>query len=135
MTLPFAVASNACGSSLAANSDCAISVIFTPTLEGAVAGSLVLSDGAGTQTVALNGSGASAASDALSPLFLTFPPTAIGEQSSAQIVSLTNNGDLPLNSIAIAVSAGYQQSNTCGTSLSGHASCAINVVVCPKFDR
>ena len=130
--LPFAVASNACGSSLAANSDCAISVTFTPAQEGAVSGSLVLSDGAGTQTVALHGTGASVASDALSPSSLTFPPTAIGEQSSAQVVTLTNNGDLPLNSIGAAVSAGYQQSNTCGTSLSGHASCAISVLFAPN---
>jgi hypothetical protein len=129
---PFGVVSNACGFSLAANSDCALSITFTPSLNGAASGSLVLSDGAGTQTVALNGTGASPASDALSPLSLIFPPTAIGEQSSAQIVALTNNGDLPLNSIGVAVSAGYQQSNTCGTSLSGHASCAMSVLFAPN---
>ncbi len=132
VTLPFAVASNSCTSSLAANSDCAISVTFTPAQEGDVAGSLVLSDGAGTQTVALEGTGASAPSDALSPLALTFPPTATGEQSNAQIVALTNNGDLPLNSIGVTISAGYQQSNTCGTSLTGHASCAISVLFAPN---
>ncbi|MGA8089399.1 MAG: choice-of-anchor D domain-containing protein [Terracidiphilus sp.] len=129
---PFDVALNACGSSLAANSDCALSITFTPTQNGAVIGSLVLSDGAGTQAVVLNGTGASPASDALSPQSLIFPPTAIGEQSSAQIVAVTNSGDLPLNSIGVTVSAGYQQFNTCGTSLSSHASCAISVVFAPN---
>ena len=132
VTVPFAVASNACGALLQANSDCAVSVTFTPTQEGAVSGSLVLSDGAGTQTVALTATGASAASDVLSPLSLNFPPIATGEQSNAQIATLTNNGDLPLNSIGVTVSAGYQQSNTCGTSLSGHASCTISVLFAPN---
>lgn len=131
VTGPFAVASNACGALLLANSDCAISVTFTPTQEGAATGSLVLSDGAGTQTVVLNGTGASAGADALSSLSLNFPPTATGQQSSAQIVTLTNSGDLPLNSIGVTVSEGFQQSNTCGTSLSGHGSCAISVLFAP----
>ncbi|HMG86399.1 MAG TPA: choice-of-anchor D domain-containing protein [Terracidiphilus sp.] len=131
-TVPFAVASNSCGSSLVANSDCAISVTFTPTQVGAVTGSLVLFDGAGSQAVALNGTGASAASDVLYPLSLTFPAIATGEQSNAQTATLTNNGDLPLNSIDVTVNAGYQQSNTCGTSLSGHASCAISVLFAPN---
>ena len=131
VTAPFAITANACGAVLLANSDCAISVTLTPTQAGAVSGSLVLSDGAGTQTVVLNGMGASAASDALSPLTLTFSPTAIGQQSSAQIVALTNSGDLPLNSIDVTVSTGFQQSNTCGTSLSGHGSCAISVLFAP----
>jgi hypothetical protein len=132
VTAPFAVTSNACGASLAANSDCAISITFTPTQAGDVTGTLVLSDGAGTQAVALKGTGASAASDALYPLSLTFLPTAMGQQSSVQIVTLTNNGDMPLNSIVVTVSAGYQQSNTCGTSLSGHAACAISVLFAPN---
>ena len=131
VTPPFAVASNSCGSSLAANSDCSISVTFTPAQKGVVAGSLVLSDGAGTQMVALSGTGASAASDALYPLSLSFPPTATGEESSAQIITLTNGGDIPLESIGVTASAGFQQSNTCGTSLSGHASCAISVLFAP----
>ena len=133
VTPPFAVASNSCGSSIAAHSDCSISVTFTPAEEGPLTGSLVLSDDAGTQVVALSGTGASAASDALYPLSLTFPPTATGEQSSAQIVTLTNAGDIPLVSIGVAVSVGYQQFNTCGTSLSGHASCAISVVFAPNL--
>ena len=131
VTPPFAVATNGCGSSLAANSDCALSLTFAPAQAGAVNGSLVLTDDAGTQTVALSGTGATAATDALSPASLGFPATAAGQQSSAQTVTLSNNGDLPLTSIGITISAGFQQSNTCGTSLTGHASCAISVVFVP----
>ncbi len=131
VTPPFALAANGCGSSLAPNSDCALSLTFAPTEAGAVNGSLVLTDGAGTQTVALSGTGATAATDALSPASLSFPATTVAQQSSAQTVTLTNNGDLPLISIGVTIGAGFQQSNTCGTSLTGHASCAINVVFAP----
>ena len=131
VTPPFVVATNGCGSSLAGNSDCALSLTFAPTQAGAANGSLVLIDGAGTQTVALSGTGATAATDALSPAFLSFPSTAAGQQSSVQTVTLTNNGDLPLTSLSIAISAGFQQSNTCGTSLTGHASCSVSMVFAP----
>jgi hypothetical protein len=131
ITPSFAVVSNTCGSSLPPNSDCLISVAFSPTHQGAISGSLLLSDDAGTQTVALSGTGASPPSDSLSTTSVSFPPTAAGQLSSAQVVTITNSGDLPLSSINISVSAGYQQSNTCGTSLTGQASCAISVLFAP----
>ena len=131
VTPPFVLAANGCGPSLAPNSDCALSLTFAPTQPGATAGTLTLVDGAGTLTVSLSGTGATAASDTLSPTSLNFQPTAVGQQSTAQIVTLTNNGDLPLDSIAATPSAGFQQSSTCGTSLTGHASCAFSVVFVP----
>jgi hypothetical protein len=132
VTPPFSLATNGCGSSLAANSDCALSLTFAPIQAGGAAGTLTLVDGAGIQTVSLSGTGVAAASDTLAPSLLSFPPTASGQQSTAQTVTLTNNGDLPLDSIAATPSAGFQQSSTCGTSLTGHASCAINVVFAPN---
>ena len=128
---PFVLAANACGSSLAANSDCALSVTFNPTQAGVAIGTLTLVDGAGTQTVAISGIGATAATDALAPMSLSFPATAAGQQSIAQATTLTNSGDTALTSIAITVSSGFQQSSTCGTQLTGHASCVISVVFAP----
>lgn len=132
VTPPFALAANACGSSLAPNSDCALSLTFGPVQAGAASGTFTLTDSAGTQTVALSGTGAAAATDALSPMEISFPATVTGQQSSPQIVTLTNNGDLPLTSIGSTTSAGFQPSSTCGTQLTGHASCAISVVFSPN---
>ena len=74
VTPPFAIASNTCGTvSLAANSSCQVLVEFAPTQPGAPAGTLTFTDGAGTQTVALNGTGAAAPTDTLAPLALSFP--------------------------------------------------------------
>ena len=125
------LAANACGSSLAANSDCALSLAFDPTQAGGTSGTLILVDGDGTQTVVLSGTGATAASDALSPTSLSFPATASGLQSAVQTVTLTNRGDLALTSISLTASVGFQQSSTCGTQLTGHASCSVSVVFAP----
>ena len=131
VTPPFLLAANGCGSSLAANSDCALSITFAPTQAGPAIGTLSLVDDAGTQTVTLSGTGATTATDTLSLTALSFAATASGQSSAAQNVTLTNNGDLPLTSIGVSVSAGFRQSNTCGTQLTGHASCAISIVFAP----
>jgi hypothetical protein len=132
ITPPFAIASNSCGTtSLAADTDCQMQLTFMPTQEGAATGTLTLVDGAGTQIVQLSGFGYSPPTDSLYPLSLAFPPTAVGESSTALTVSLTNTGDLALTSISANVSAGFQTSNTCGTQLAGHSACTISVVFVP----
>ena len=98
---------------------------------GEANGALTLVDAIGTQTVALSGTGAAVATDVLSPTSLAFPATVSGQLSAAQNVVLANDGDQPLNSIAITASAGFQASDNCGGSLGGHANCAIRVVFAP----
>jgi hypothetical protein len=131
VTAPFVLASNACGSSLAAHSDCQLTVEFAPIQAVAATGTLTLVDGVGTQTVALSGTGAAAPTDGLSPASLAFPATATGQLSAAQTVTLTNNGDLALASISVTAGAGFQTSTNCGTQLAGHSSCAISVRFAP----
>jgi hypothetical protein len=54
-----AVGSDTCsGKSIAAGGSCTVSVVFKPTATGAASGTLSFADNAGTQTVALSGSGA-----------------------------------------------------------------------------
>jgi hypothetical protein len=60
-TAPFAIATNACGSTLAANSDCQLTIVFKPTQAGDASGTLTLVNVAETQTVALSGTGAAVA--------------------------------------------------------------------------
>jgi hypothetical protein len=132
ITPPFILASNACGASaLAADSDCQLTVEFVPTQPGAAAGTLTFTDGAGTQTVQLSGTGAAMPTDSLSPMSVSFSATAVGQLSAAQPVVLTNSGDLALTSIAVAVSGPFQTSNNCGTQLAGLSACTISVVFAP----
>jgi len=132
VTPPFAISSNACGTSaLAADTDCQILVEFLPTQKGAATGTLTLVDEAGTQVVALSGTGAAPPTDTLGAASLNFVGTVVGQLSTAQTVSLTNGGDLPLTSIAVTTSGAFQQSNNCGTQLTGPANCSISVVFAP----
>jgi hypothetical protein len=115
ITAPFVLSGNSCGtSSLAANSNCQVQVEFAPTAGGAVTGLLTFTDGAGTQTVALSGTGQALPTDTLSTNTLIFPGTAEGQISAPMLVTIVNTGDLPLTfpaSNAIAVTGGFQISN------------------------
>jgi hypothetical protein len=131
VSAPFAIANNACGSSLAANSDCALSLTFTPTQSGAATGTLTIVEAGGTQTVQLSGTGLSPPTDTLSTSTLTFLGTTIGATSPAETVTLTNSGGEPLTSISASASGPFQVSSNCGTQLAGGASCALSVVFVP----
>jgi hypothetical protein len=128
---PFAIASDACGGTAAADTACQLQLTFAPTQAGAATGTLTFTDSVGTQSVQLSGTGAAPPTDTLSPTSLTFPNTVDGLLSAAQVVSLTNSGDLALTGIAVTVSGAFQTSNNCTTQLTGNASCAISVVFAP----
>ena len=130
-TTPFVLQSNACGNSIAANSSCAVALQFAPTQAGAATGTFTLVDSAGTQTASLSGTGAAPPTDTLSATSLTFPGTILGQTSSAQAVTLTNSGDVPLTSIVPSVSGPFQLSSNCTTQLAGNSSCSISVAFEP----
>jgi hypothetical protein len=128
---PFALANNGCGSSLAANSDCALALTFAPTQGGAATGTLTLVESGGTETVQLSGIGLSPPSDSLSPSALTFSGTATGATSPAQTVTLTNSGGVALTSISVSAKGPFQVTSNCGTQLAGGSSCALSVTFVP----
>lgn len=132
VTQPFVLASNSCGTaSLAANTSCQMQIKFSPAQAGPVTGTLTVVHAAGTQTVLLTGVGERVATDTLSATSLNFPATPTGTLSSAQAVTLTNSGDLELNSISAIVTGPFRVSSTCGAQLAGHASCSIGVIFAP----
>jgi hypothetical protein len=134
ITPPFILSSNSCGTSaLAADTSCQMTIEFVPAQTGAVTGSLTLTDGAGIQTVTLNGSGAAPPTDILSPNSVAFATTAVGQVSAVQTVLLTNTGDLPLTAISASSSGAFQiSSNTCTTQLTGHSACSIGLQFAPS---
>ncbi len=135
VTAPFVLSGNGCGAvSLAANADCPLQVEFAPTATGAFSGLLTLTDGAGTQTVPLNGTAAAPPTDILNPpapASLAFAAIPDGQLSAAQSVTITNIGGMPLTAIAISISGQFQQTNNCGTQLAAGAVCTISVVFAP----
>ena len=133
MGTDFRITANTCGSSLGPSVGCTVAIAFTPTASGARSGTFTITDGAGTQTASLSGSGVSPATDALSPLAFTFAAQQITTASVPQQIVLTNSGDLPLTLIAAQIISGdFTAVNACGNSLNPHSSCSISVAFQPK---
>jgi Transmembrane protein 131-like N-terminal len=129
----FKITANTCGSSLGPSVGCTVAIAFTPTASGTRSGTFSVTDDVGTQTASLSGIGTSPATDALSPLALTFAAQQITTASQVQQITLTNSGDLPLTLIAAQITSGdFTVVNACGNSLNPHSTCSINVAFAPK---
>jgi hypothetical protein len=126
-----------CGSTLAANATCNISITFTPSAAGARTASLSTSDNAAgsPQTVALTGTGAAPAAS-LSPGSLAFGIQPINTTSSANVVTLTNTGNAAMTITSISLtgtnSSNFARTSTCGTTLAAGANCTISITFTPS---
>lgn len=129
----FHLTANTCGTTLPSSTGCTVSVTFLPTATGTRMGTLTVVDDLGTQTAVLTGQGSAPATDALSPMVLTFAPQQLTTASGMQTIVLSNVGDVPLTLISTQIVQGdFSVVNACGNSLSGHASCSIGIVFQPK---
>jgi hypothetical protein len=132
---------NTCGSSVAANASCTITVTFTPSAIGSRTGTLTVTDNSNgvansTQTVALTGTG-TAPVVSLSPSSLpAFASQAVGTKSPAQTVTLSNTGTAALSVSSITIggaNAGdFAGTNTCGTSVAAAGKCTVTVTFTPS---
>jgi len=125
---------NTCGTTVPAGGSCAISVSFTPTTTGNFVGVLTIVDNAANspQSFKLGGSGhPSLPSPTLSATALSFTSQVAGTVSPAQIVTLTNYMAGTVAVKSITASAGFAQTNTCGSSVALGASCTISVTFAP----
>jgi FtsP/CotA-like multicopper oxidase with cupredoxin domain len=141
----FSVASNPCGTSLAANgATCTINVTFTPTTAGSKAATLTITDNSNNvanskQTVTLTGTGVVLPPTAnLNVSTLAFPDTMTTTTSAAQTVTLTNKGSSALTvNRAIAFTGPFARTGgTCTTgagtfTLAANASCTVGVTFTP----
>jgi hypothetical protein len=130
---------NTCGASVAAGSNCTISVTFKPTASGSRAASLSITDNAADspQTVSLTGTGTAPTVSFGGTTSLTFSNQLVGTSSPAQTVTLTNTGTATLTfsgsgiAIAGANSGDFAETNTCGASVAAGANCTISVTFKP----
>lgn len=122
-------------STLAAGTHCTISVTFTPSQTGNVAGELTVVDNSpsSVQNVGLSGSGVTPLNT--SPTGLSFGTVTVGTTTSAKTVTLINNSTSSLN-ISFTASADYHAvgsgTTPCGASLAGKTKCTISVTFAPK---
>ena len=125
---------NNCGTALAANASCAITVTFTPSKLGSRTAAITVTDDAvgSPQTVSLTGTGVTAIT--VAPTTLDFGTITVNQMSSLP-VTITNAGAAAISVNSILLSGpdagAFSQTNTCGTSLPGSSSCTITVTFQP----
>jgi hypothetical protein len=142
ITAPYQVASNTCGTSLAASASCVIGVTFTPPAALTYNGTLTFSTNASSTpvTVILNGTGFTpppSATIKLSPVSVPFGNQAENTKSSPKTVTLTNSGTLALAITGIALTANTGtdfaiSSNNCPASLGVSLACQIGLTFTPS---
>ena len=122
---------NTCGSSIAANGSCTVSVKFAPTATGARTGTLTVNAGGVTNTVSLTGTG-TAPGPVLNaaPASLSFAGTDVGSSSAAQAVTVTNSGTSAASVSGVSVTGDFSQTNNCSSVATG-SSCTVNVTFKP----
>jgi hypothetical protein len=125
-----------CGSQLAANSSCGITVEFAPSVALSESGTLTISDALRSQKVNLSGKGLSPPSISLSPTSIAFGSEQINIPTAAKTLTISNKGGAPLGqpsfSIAGAGSTSFSVgATTCGASVAAGGSCTVLVTFDP----
>jgi hypothetical protein len=124
---------NTCGTSVAVNGSCTITITFKPTVPNAITGSVTITDNAAgsPQSISLSGTGTVVT---LSPATANFGSVAVGTTSSPKVVTLRNSSKSPL-AITIAITGNnpgdFPQTNNCGSSVPAGATCTFNVTFQP----
>jgi hypothetical protein len=139
---PFRIQSNPCNGSVAPGRRCTFTIYFSPTATGTVSGTLVVSSNASSgtpctlnssqgycQTVNLTGTGIAIVS--LTPSSLSFGSINVGSSSSAQNVTLTNNGTARISAPSITITTNFSQTNSCAQPIRAGGKCNISVTFTP----
>ncbi|MFG6486218.1 choice-of-anchor D domain-containing protein [Roseateles sp. BYS78W] len=132
----FTLASNGCGTTLAAGASCTLGLAYTPTAIGSDTATLSLpSNGSSAAlTVALSGSGIAVpvATPVLSDSgTISFADTLTGQSSATHTTTLSNTGNTAFTISSLSLSAGstvdFQLAGTCATggSVAAGGSCSI----------
>jgi uncharacterized repeat protein (TIGR01451 family) len=121
-----------CAASLAPGASCTIDATFTPSTTGTRSGTLSISHDAGNSptTVDLAGNG-TAPSVSLDQTELAFGDQRVGTTSTAQTVTLTNNGTAALNISQITVEGAWAHTTNCPALLGAGEDCTIGVTFAP----
>lgn len=135
----FAITSNTCtGVALPGGATCTASVSFSPTASGSRVATLVaLASPGGSVSVALSGTGALAASLAISPASYAFGTVTVGGSSASQTFTLTNTGGAPASTVGVAITGANSLdfvivgTNCAGVTLNPGQSCGGSLIFSP----
>jgi len=119
--------------SLTPTRTCTFTLTFTPTATGSRTATLSIVDDAGTQTVALSGTGTAAnLSLGFSPSTMTFQGQLTGTTSPIQNLIVANNGNEPVTISNVVFAGNYSSPfNPCFTTIQPNAACSMQVAFAP----
>jgi phospholipase C len=117
---------------LSVNGVCDINITFDPTQMGPRTGTLTVTDSDASSPQIVNLQGVGSEVSMTNSLFpgLDFGTTNLN-LALTQNVIYTNNGTSPITISGVSTVGSYTQTNTCGTSVAGGASCTISVTFAP----
>ena len=119
---------------LAARSNCTVSIVFTPTALGPRSGTLTVNDNATNTPQAMQFSGSGIAPVALVPTSVGFGNQFLNSASTAKVLTLTNNQNVPVAIGGISASGDFAETSNCPFSpnqLAANAHCTISVTFTP----
>jgi len=131
------VQTNTCtAAAVPAAGTCTVTLTFTPSTAAAESATLTFVDTAGTQTVALAGSGVAPAA-AVTPAAIIYGATTAGTSAPAQIVTVSNTGlgpiaiGVPVYTAVAGLATDYLVSSACPASLAAGGTCTVSIVFAP----
>jgi hypothetical protein len=128
----FAISGNSCTGQLAPHQSCAVSVSFTPAIDGSRTAMLNLSGSGSSASIGLIASGAIASQVTVNPLQLGFDNTVIGGQPWGQQLTLTNTGPGSVSVSGVSFSQPiFSETDNCTAPLPVNGTCAIQVTAKP----
>ena len=119
-----------CGATLAASSNCTMSLVFKPTASGTSTGSLTV----GSTVISLTGTGTTAAAAVtFSPSSLSFGSQAVGTTSTVKLVTFSNSGSTSqsFGTETIAGAYAWGGTGTCSSTLAAGSNCTMSLVFKP----
>jgi hypothetical protein len=125
----FTETDNCTAVAIAVAANCTVQVTFSPTAAGTRNGTITLLDSAGTQVIALSGTG-NAPGVGLSPPSLAFGSQVIGSTSTSQTVTVSNSGTSALTIGSVTAAGDFAQTNNC-TTLAAGTNCAVQATFTP----
>ena len=123
-----------CSGPVAVGGNCVVTIAFDPQTEGLRTGVLTVLANVleGQVTATLAGTATAAGQVALTPLRLTFPPTAVGSVAAAQDVTVANSGTTAVPLGTPSVTGAYRiAGNSCTGSDPPQTSCTVGIVFAP----
>lgn len=120
-----------CGTSIAAGTNCAIQVVFTPQAAGTRTATLQVATNAtnSPQSIGLSGTGV-VAGVSVTPAAVNFGSQTVSTTSTALPLTITNTGSSALSISNVATSSGFGVAGSCAAVQPG-ASCTLGVTFTP----